>query len=66
MSIDASNEMEFTDVPPSMMPTLNVVFGLVGTWMSAIVRDRAAERVDRVRHAERAVAVAARSLVRHV
>ena len=33
-SIVASAEMEFTDVPPLMTPTLNVVFGVVGTWMS--------------------------------
>ena len=26
----------FTDVPPSMIPTLNVALGVVGTWMSAI------------------------------
>jgi hypothetical protein len=35
-SIDASNGIEFTLVPPSITPTLNVVFGDVGTWKSAI------------------------------
>ena len=35
-SIEPSNGIEFTDVPPEITPTLNVVFGLVGTWMSEI------------------------------
>jgi hypothetical protein len=33
-SIVASPEIELTDVPPWMMPTLKVVFGVAGTWMS--------------------------------
>jgi len=35
-SIEPLGEIVFTDVPPSMIPTLNVAFGVVGTWMSAI------------------------------
>ena len=35
-SIQASNGIELTDVPPPMRPTLNVVFGSCGTWNSAI------------------------------
>ena len=31
-----SNGIEFTDVPPEITPTLNVVFGVDGTWMSAM------------------------------
>ena len=64
ISSDPLGEMVLTDVPPSMIPTLNVALGDVGTWMSADRRDRAAERVDGVRHAERAVAVTAGPLVR--
>jgi len=30
-SMTPSPEIEFTDVPPWMMPTLNVVFGVAGT-----------------------------------
>ena len=37
MSIDASNAIEFTDVPPLITPTLNVVFGEAGTWISEIL-----------------------------
>ena len=62
-SIDASPAIELTDVPPWITPTLKVVLGFAGTWMSEIARDRAAERVDRIGNAERAVAVAARSFV---
>jgi hypothetical protein len=36
MSIDAENGMELTEVPPEMTPTLNVVFGDVGTWTAAM------------------------------
>jgi hypothetical protein len=54
-SIDASNGIEFTDVPPRTMPTLEV--GDRG--------DRPAQRVRRVRIAECAVAVPAAALVRH-
>ncbi len=35
-SIQPSNGIEFTEVPPPTRPTLNVVFGSVGTWNSAI------------------------------
>ena len=35
-SIHASKGIEFTDVPPPMRPTLNVVLGTSGTWKSAI------------------------------
>src|SRR5574338_575854 len=37
MSIDPLGEIVFTDVPPSMIPTLKVTLGVVGTWMSAMV-----------------------------
>ena len=64
ISIAPSNGIEFTDVPPAMMPTLNVVFGVRRNLDVGDPRDRAAQRVDRIRHAERAVAVTARALVR--
>ena len=35
-SIQPSNGMELTDVPPPTRPTLKVVFGVVGTWISSI------------------------------
>ena len=35
-SIQPSNGIEFTDVPPPTRPTLNVVFGCFGTWISLI------------------------------
>ena len=63
-SIQASNGMELTDVPPPMRPTLKVVLGSRGTSKFGIVGDGAAERVDRVGHPERAEAVAARALER--
>ena len=34
ISIHDSTGMAFTEVPPPMRPTLNVVFGLEGTWRS--------------------------------
>ena len=33
-SIQVSNGIELTDVPPPTTPTLNVVFGVCGTWMA--------------------------------
>ena len=36
-SICPNGEMVLTDVPPEMMPTLNVVLGLLGTWKSDIL-----------------------------
>ena len=35
-SMTPENGIELTDVPPEMTPTLKVVFGLAGTWTSAI------------------------------
>ena len=35
-SIQPSNGIEFTDVPPPIRPTLKVVFGCFGTWISWI------------------------------
>ena len=58
--------MAFTDVPPPTRPTLNVVFGLRRDFERVDLRDRAAHRLNRVGHAERAIAVAARSLERHL
>ena len=63
-SAHASNGMALTDVPPPMRPTLKVVFGSRGTSKSAILRHRAAERLNRIDHAEGAVAVAAGALER--
>ena len=34
--MDAESEIVFTEVPPWITPTLNVVFGSSGTWNSAI------------------------------
>ena len=34
--MDAEPEIVFTEVPPWITPTLNVVFGSSGTWNSAI------------------------------
>ena len=35
--MDASKAIEFTEVPPLMTPTLNVVFGVTGTCTSEIL-----------------------------
>ena len=48
-----------------MMPTLNVVFGVVGHLDVGDAGDCPAERVNRIGNAECAVAVAAGPLVRH-
>ena len=63
-SIQPSNGIEFTDVPPPMRPTLNVVFGCFGTCSLLDLGDRASHRAHRVGHAERAEAVAAGPLER--
>ncbi len=63
-SIHASNGIEFTDVPPPTRPTLNVVFGVVGTSKAAMAAMARPMRVHRVRHPERPVAVTAWSLER--
>ena len=64
-SIHASNGIAFTEVPPPTRPTLNVVFGSRGTWKSPILRYRPAHCMNRIRHAERPVAVTAGSLECH-
>ena len=64
-SIQLSNGIEFTDVPPPITPTLKVVFGDAGTWMLRELLHRVAHRERRTDEAERAVAVAARALERH-
>ena len=64
-SIQASNAMAFTDVPPPTRPTLNVVFGFGRDLEVGHSGNRASQCVNRVGNAERAVAVAARPLERH-
>ena len=64
-SIQPSNGIEFTDVPPPIRPTLNVVFGCFGTWSSWIFAMARPIAPIGLAHAERAEAVAAGALERH-
>ena len=64
ISIQASNGMALTDVPPPIRPTLNVVFGFVGTSNCAIVAMARPSACIGFDNAEGAVAVAARALER--
>ena len=64
-SIQPSNGIEFTEVPPPTRPTLNVVFGCCGTCISSIFAIARPIAPIGFAQAERAEAVAAWSLERH-
>ena len=64
ISNHASNGIAFTDVPPPMRPTLNVVFGFSGTSNCEIVATARPSACIGFDNAERAVAVPARPLER--
>src|SRR5262249_26994761 len=65
ISIQAVCAMEFTDVPPSMRPTLKVVLGCLGTLEAQDFLEGAAHGWNRTRHSECAVAVPAGAANRH-
>ena len=62
----ADSGIEFTDVPPRITPTLNVVFGDAGTGVSAQRLNRSRQRDDRIRRAEIAPRMPARPAHNHL